>query len=132
MSFSLSRYPDAVKVTEDLKRLVSLPVRLPESAYQKEVDAYFDEKCTRSREMIEKAGTRIPGGVQHNLAFNHPFPLVIDRAEGAYLYDLGRQPLNIDFLQAGGPTLLGSNMPEVREKVIDLLNTTGPVTGAFP
>ena len=130
MSFSLSRYPDAAKVTEDLKRLVSLPVRLPDSAYQKEVDDYFDNKCTRSREMIEKAGTRIPGGVQHNLAFNHPFPLVIDRAEGAYLYDLDGNRY-IDFLQAGGPTLLGSNMPEVREKVIELLNSTGPVTGLF-
>ena len=35
----------------------------------------------------------------------------------------------IDFLQAGGPTILGSNYPAVREKVIELLNTCGPVTG---
>ncbi|MBQ5576941.1 MAG: hypothetical protein IIT37_12905, partial [Bacteroidales bacterium] len=36
-----------------------------------------------------------------------------------------------DFLQAGGPTVLGSNPPEVREQVIDLLNTCGPSTGLF-
>ncbi len=130
MSFSISRYPDAAEVTAELKRLVSRPVLMPESSYVEEVDGYFEKKCTRSREMIEKAKTRIPGGVQHNLAFNHPFPLVMERAEGAYLYDLDGNRY-IDFLQAGGPTLLGSNMPEVREKVVELLNTTGPVTGLF-
>ena len=130
MSFSISRYPDAAEVTAELERLVSRPVLLPEPSYVDEVDSYFEKKCTRSREMIEKAKTRIPGGVQHNLAFNHPFPLVMERAEGAYLYDLDGNRY-IDFLQAGGPTLLGSNMPEVREKVVELLNTTGPVTGLF-
>jgi glutamate-1-semialdehyde 2,1-aminomutase len=35
----------------------------------------------------------------------------------------------IDFLQAGGPTLLGSNPPAVRERVEALLRECGPVTG---
>ena len=37
--------------------------------------------------VIERARQFIPGGVQHNLAFNYPFPIVVDRTEGAYLYD---------------------------------------------
>ncbi|MCR5715814.1 MAG: aminotransferase class III-fold pyridoxal phosphate-dependent enzyme [Lachnospiraceae bacterium] len=54
--------------------------------------------------------------------------MCIDRAEGAYMYDKdGNQ--YIDFLQAGGPTILGSNYEPVRKKVIELLNTCGPVTG---
>ena len=36
-----------------------------------------------------------------------------------------------DFLQAGGPTVLGSNPPAVREKVFKLLNECGPSTGLF-
>ncbi len=73
-----------------------------------------------------------PGGVQHNLAFNHPFPLAMTKAEGAYLYDVDGNRY-IDFLQAGGPpTLLGSNYAPVKEKVIELLNECGPpVTGLF-
>jgi glutamate-1-semialdehyde 2,1-aminomutase len=35
----------------------------------------------------------------------------------------------IDFLQAGGPTVLGSNYAPVRERVIELLHACGPVTG---
>ncbi|MCR5319636.1 MAG: aminotransferase class III-fold pyridoxal phosphate-dependent enzyme, partial [Lachnospiraceae bacterium] len=50
------------------------------------------------------------------------------KANGAYLYDKdGNQ--YIDFLQAGGPTILGSNYDVIRQKVIELLNDCGPVTG---
>ena len=34
-------------------------------------------------------------------------------------------------MQAGGPTVLGSNPPEVREKAIELLENCGPSTGLF-
>jgi glutamate-1-semialdehyde 2,1-aminomutase len=80
--------------------------------------------------MIGEAKRYIPGGVQHNLAFNHPFPLVMKKAEGAYLYDIDGHRY-FDFLQAGGPTVLGSNPPSVREKVIELLQDGGPSTGLF-
>ena len=80
--------------------------------------------------MIEEAQNIIPGGVQHNLAFYYPFPLVFTKAEGAYLYDIDGNRY-YDFLQAGGPTVLGSNPVEVRSKVIDLLNDCGPSTGLF-
>ncbi|MCR4842674.1 MAG: aminotransferase class III-fold pyridoxal phosphate-dependent enzyme [Eubacterium sp.] len=80
--------------------------------------------------MITRAKTVIPGGVQHNLAFNYPFPIVISKAEGAKLYDIDGNEY-YDLLQAGGPTVLGSNMPAVREAVKDLLDTCGPSTGLF-
>ncbi|HZS23157.1 MAG TPA: aminotransferase class III-fold pyridoxal phosphate-dependent enzyme, partial [Pseudonocardiaceae bacterium] len=70
----------------------------------------------------------IPGGIQHNLSFNYPFPLAISQAAGAHLTDVDGNRY-IDFLQAGGPTLLGSNHPAVREKVDALLRSCGPVTG---
>ena len=59
-----------------------------------------------------------------------PLPIVITKAEGAKLYDLDGN-WYYDLLQAGGPTILGSNPPAVREQVIELLNTCGPSTGLF-
>ncbi|MDE6014375.1 MAG: aminotransferase class III-fold pyridoxal phosphate-dependent enzyme [Acetatifactor sp.] len=54
--------------------------------------------------------------------------MCMKKAEGAYLYDKdGNQ--YIDFLQAGGPTILGSNYKPVRDKVIELLQECGPTTG---
>ena len=68
--------------------------------------------------------------MQHNLAFNYPFPIVIERAEGAKLWDADGN-WYYDLLQAGGPTILGSNDPAVREPVLELLRTCGPSTGLF-
>lgn len=55
---------------------------------------------------------------------------MIDRSEGSWLYDIdGRR--YTDFLQAGGPTILGGNDPAVRKQVIEVIERVGPSTGLF-
>lgn len=128
--YCISKWHDTKEVYRQIENLISMPlVPLKRDAMEGYMK-YFDEKCKKSKEVITEAKEYIPGGVQHNLAFNHPFPLVFTKAEGAYLYDLDGNKY-IDFLQAGGPTVLGSNYAPVREKAIELLNTCGPVTGLF-
>lgn len=129
--FAISTYPDAGKINQKLDRLMKQPLYSikPEvlAAYE---ENYFGKKCAGSKALVDEAMDIIPGGVQHNLAFNHPFPLAFSRAEGALLYDIdGNQ--YYDFLQAGGPVVLGSNPPSVRNKVMALLDTCGPSTGLF-
>ncbi|MGI6257596.1 MAG: aspartate aminotransferase family protein [Anaerovoracaceae bacterium] len=129
--FAISKYPDAIRINRKLDKLIRSPIHSisPEALAGYE-EGYFNEKCRKSKALTEMAGRIIPGAVQHNLAFNHPFPLAFDRAEGGFLYDVdGNQ--YYDFLQAGGPTVLGSNDPKVREKVVQLLETCGPSTGLF-
>ncbi len=128
--YAISKWPDHEEILKKLNALVERPmVRIkPERA--KEYEEYFAVKCRKSRAMTDRAKAFIPGGVQHNLAFNYPFPLAMAKAEGAYLYDIDGNRY-IDFLQAGGPTLLGSNYKPLREKVLELLNDCGPVTGLF-
>ena len=129
--FAISEYHDTAEVTRQLDELIKKPIyTIKPDALKRYEDEYYNKKCLKSKEMIEEAKKIIPGGVQHNLAFNYPFPLVFTKAEGAYLYDIDGNKY-YDFLQAGGPTLLGSNPIEVREKVIELLNTCGPSTGLF-
>jgi len=129
--YAITEYPDVKEVTKKLDRLITLPLySINKKALKEYEEEYFGKKCTRSRAMIDEAADVLPGGVQHNLAFNHPFPLVFDKAQDAYLYDIDGNRY-YDFLQAGGPTVLGSNPPAVREKVIELLETCGPSTGLF-
>ena len=129
--YAISHWPDS----EDLlKRLYVLANELPvhqlrRDSLQKYLDT-IETKCAKSKELTARAKELIPGGVQHNLAFNYPFPLAINKAEGAYLWDVDGNRY-IDFLQAGGPTLLGSNYGPVLEKVIALIRECGPVTGLF-
>ncbi len=123
--------PGVQHINDALEHLTKLPIHsISREALHRYESDYFDASCTRSKAMIDEAKSVIPGGVQHNLAFNHPFPLVFTKAEGAKLHDLDGNEY-YDFLQAGGPTVLGSNPPKIREKVIDLLNTCGPSTGLF-
>jgi glutamate-1-semialdehyde 2,1-aminomutase len=128
--YAISQYPDTDKVLAQLKALTGQPLRPIKRDRMKDYLNYFDTKCVKSKALIEEAKQVIPGGVQHNLAFNYPFPLAIEKAHGAHMWDVdGNQ--YIDFLQAGGPTVLGSNYAPVREKVFELLQDCGPVTGLF-
>lgn len=125
----ISRWDDPKEINARLKALTDQPIwEVNDDYYENEVLKYYDEKCTKSKAIYEEAKNYIPGGVQHNLAFNKPFPVAFAKADGAYLYDQdGNQ--YIDFLQAGGPTILGSNYEPVRKAVEELLETCGPVTG---
>jgi glutamate-1-semialdehyde 2,1-aminomutase len=130
MGYAISKYDEAGPIYEKLGRLVKEPARPIERKAMADYLKRLDEECPKSRAVVAEAKKFIPGGVQHNLAFNYPFPLVIDRSEGAYLYDIdGRK--YIDFLQAGGPTILGGNDPVVRKQVIDVIEHVGPSTGLF-
>ncbi len=128
--YAISEYHDVNKVYAQLDNLISQPLRHVRREKMQEFLAYFDNQCKRSKELTDEAKKFIPGGVQHNLAFNYPFPIAIEKADGAHLWDAdGNQ--YIDFLQAGGPTVLGSNYAPVREKVFEMLQSCGPVTGLF-
>ena len=125
----ISRWDDPKEINARLKALTDQPIwEVNDEYYENEVLKYYDEKCTKSKAIYEEAKNYIPGGVQHNLAFNKPFPVAFAKAEGAYLYDQDGNEY-IDFLQAGGPTILGSNYGPVRKAVEELLETCGPVTG---
>lgn len=128
--YAISQYHDTDAIYEKLNRLVAQPMRPVRREKMQEFLAYFDEKCKRSKELTDEAKALIPGGVQHNLAFNYPFPIAIEKADDAHLWDADGNRY-IDFLQAGGPTVLGSNYAPVREKVFELLQSCGPVTGLF-
>jgi glutamate-1-semialdehyde 2,1-aminomutase len=128
--YAISQWPDTDKIYAQLGELIKQPLRpIRRDKMQGYLD-YFENQCTRSKALTDKAKNFIPGGVQHNLAFNYPFPMAIEKAEGAYMWDADGNRY-IDFLQAGGPTILGSNYQPVRDKVFEMLQSCGPVTGLF-
>ena len=97
--YGVSRWPDEKEIFKKMERLVNEPLHHIKPEAMARYMKHFDEKCKGSKAMIEEAKKVIPGGVQHNLAFNYPFPLVVEKAEGAYLYDIDGNRY-IDYLQA--------------------------------
>ena len=129
--FAITEYPDAAAITAQLDALIKKPIySINRAALKRYEEEYFEKKCAKSKEMITEAKNVIPGGVQHNLAFNYPFPIVMTKAKGNRLYDIDGNEY-FDFLQAGGPTIIGSNDDVVKEKVKELLDECGPSTGLF-
>ncbi|WP_130617822.1 aspartate aminotransferase family protein [Dyella amyloliquefaciens] len=125
---AISQWPDTDMLYRRFDALVKQPMRPIRRDEMGRVMEYFEQRCQGSKRMAEQARQVIPGGVQHNLAFNLPFPLAIAEANGAHMTDVDGNRY-IDFLQAGGPTLLGSNDPTVRGKIVELLEHCGPTTG---
>ena len=84
----ISRWDDPNEINARLKALTSQPIwEVTDEYYNNVILNYFDEKCKASKAVYEESKEYIPGGVQHNLAFNKPFPMCMARADGAYLYD---------------------------------------------
>ena len=128
--YAISQWPDNKSVMDRLNALLKHPPRGIRKDALPGVLAYFDQKCQTSKAWATRAEAVIPGGVQHNLAFNHPFPIAATKVDGPYMWDADGNRY-IDFLQAGGPTLLGSNYLPVRQKVHELIDECGPVTGVL-
>jgi glutamate-1-semialdehyde 2,1-aminomutase len=127
-SYGISEWPDTDDLYQRLAELLRQPIRPIRRENMEVVLKYFTEKCSASQRLSEEASRIIPGGIQHNLAFNYPFPLSMVGANGAHLTDVDGNRY-IDFLKAGGPTLLGSNDEFVRRQIHELMDSCGPVTG---
>ncbi|HPP68515.1 MAG TPA: hypothetical protein PLU77_05490, partial [Clostridiales bacterium] len=60
--FAITTYPNAAEITKQLDELIKKPIYTikPEAlkAYEEE---YYEKKCKKSKEMIEKAKEIIPG-----------------------------------------------------------------------
>ncbi len=127
-AYGISSYPDVPAIEDKLRVLTDSPIRNLTSEQLEAYHAWYEKNTPTSKAAAAEASEFIPGGVQHNLALNDPWALSITRAEGAYLHDADGNRY-IDFLQAGGPTVLGSNHEAVRAAVLELLEHCGPVTG---
>jgi glutamate-1-semialdehyde 2,1-aminomutase len=71
-----------------------------------------------SRALFARAQTLFPDGVTHDNRRMQPFPIFVERADGAYKWDVdGRQ--YIDYWMGHGALLMGHNPPHVRDAVIE-------------
>jgi glutamate-1-semialdehyde 2,1-aminomutase len=128
----MSKYLDAYDyraIHEQAGYVITHRKKMKKSAVEKYMK-HFDEKCAKSKAAAEEAKKYIPGGIQHNLANNHPFALSVTKAEGPYLYDVDGNRY-IDFLCAGGPTILGNNYPVVTDAVTGFIRENSPITGLY-
>ncbi|MEX2374587.1 MAG: aminotransferase class III-fold pyridoxal phosphate-dependent enzyme, partial [Dehalococcoidia bacterium] len=66
----------------------------------------------RSKVLAEHAARVFPSGVTHDARAFFPYPIYVDRAEGARKWDVDGNEY-VDFIGGHGALLLGHNRPEV-------------------
>jgi len=85
---------------------------------------------SRSEELFACAQKLIPGGVNSTARATWsgwaPYPLFVDRGEGAYLYDVDGNAY-LDYLLGLGPMILGHRPPKVTAAVVEQIQNRGTV-----
>jgi glutamate-1-semialdehyde 2,1-aminomutase len=72
----------------------------------------YEAEFPNSRRLYQEAQPLFPNGVTHDLRYLEPFPIYIDRAAGAYKWDVDGHRL-IDYWSGHGSILLGHSHPEM-------------------
>lgn len=124
----MSKWENPTRLNTRLAELISSPIAEINQEALDQTLTYFETKCKKSKEIYLESTKFIPGGIQHNLSFNFPFPICIDKRKGSYLYDIDGNRY-IDFLKSGGADILGYPIISIKNKIIELLNECGPMTG---
>ena len=88
----------------------------------------YEANHQRSREVFERMRKIIPGGVEHNLAFNYPFPLASKRVYDCWMETVDDVKL-LDYLMCGGPIILGHQYKPLIDKVVETIQEVGPCHG---
>jgi glutamate-1-semialdehyde 2,1-aminomutase len=72
----------------------------------------FDKEFSKSRKLFAEAKKLFPNGVTHDLRHLDPFPVYIERAEGARKWDVDGHEF-IDYWSGHGALLLGHSHPDI-------------------
>lgn len=104
---------------------ISISPKIIESGVQA-----YHQRFPKSLAMFQEIKEVIPGGCEHMNSVQWPYPLIMNKAKGAYLYDIDGNPF-IDYLMTSGPCILGHNYPDLSEYVINVIRENGPATGVM-
>jgi glutamate-1-semialdehyde 2,1-aminomutase len=84
----------------------------PTTAARRSLTERHQAEFPNSAKLYRQAREVFPGGVTHDLRYLEPFPVYIERAQGAHKWDVDGHEL-IDYWAGHGALLLGHSHPEV-------------------
>jgi len=111
-----------------IENIVSQPIKRFKPKELKIIIENYEKNHPKSKEAFERARKVIPGGVEHNLAFNFPFPLTSKRVYDCYMETVDGVTL-LDYLMCGGPIILGHNYKPLTDKVVEVIKESGSCHG---
>jgi glutamate-1-semialdehyde 2,1-aminomutase len=111
-----------------IRNIVEQPMKKFKPEALKGILERYEKNHQKSKEIYERMKKIIPGGVEHNLAFNNPFPLASKRVYDCYMETVDNVVLK-DYLMCGGPIILGHQYKPLIDKVVEVIQNIGPCHG---
>jgi glutamate-1-semialdehyde 2,1-aminomutase len=111
-----------------IENIVSQPLREFKQEELKAIIERYEKNHIKSKEAFERAKKVLPGGVEHNLAFNFPFPLTSKKVYDFYMQTIDDVVLT-DYLMCGGPIILGHNYKPLTDKILNVIKNDGSCHG---
>jgi glutamate-1-semialdehyde 2,1-aminomutase len=91
----------------------------------------YAERTPESAALYGKACRALPGGVSANIKFFDPYPLFMDKGEGAWLTDVDGNRY-VDYLLSYGPLALGHGHPAVKAAIMEQFDRHGSLLYGTP
>ncbi len=91
----------------------------------------YTQALPASQALYNKAQDLFPDGVTHDNRRMQPFPVFIDRADGAYKWDVDGR-CYIDYWMGHGALICGHNPPHVRDAMIEQVSRGTHYGGSHP
>jgi glutamate-1-semialdehyde 2,1-aminomutase len=88
------------------------------SAPSSPLEQHYIDALPTSKALFERAKRIFPDGVTHDNRRMQPFPIFVDRADGAYKWDTDGR-MYIDYWMGHGALLFGHNPPHIRDVIIE-------------
>ena len=91
----------------------------------------FVEKTPKSHAFFKEALKVMPGGVTANIKFFEPYPVIMEKGKGSYLYDLDGNEY-VDYLLSYGALMLGHGHPRILNAIKSQLDEDGTLLFGTP
>ena len=108
------------EIQNRLKTILDGPVNAIPRETMAKLRKDLEERCPTSKNIYEEMKQCVPGGLEHQLVINDPFPITMARSLGSKMWDVDSNEYT-DFLSGAGAVILGHNYPPLREKLIEVL-----------
>lgn len=125
------------KMRETAKNEINTPLQIFNGVYiTNEVEimdhhALLLSKTKRSAKAYREAARWIPGGVTANIKYFEPYPIIMESADGPYLYDVDENRY-IDYNLCYGALILGHGHPNVKNALQTQLEKIGTTIFGTP
>jgi glutamate-1-semialdehyde 2,1-aminomutase len=87
---------------------------IPPDASATPIEVTYRGRTASSAALMERAAGSMPGGASRTFGFHHPYPVVIDHADGPFLWDVdGNQ--YVDLVHNGLSLIHGHAYPPITE-----------------